>query len=404
MLGRWCRPPRGGVRRHEEDEVRVGAALSRTAEPGLAGVEAADAAAQALRGGPVDLAVVFATPGHRDVLGEIGIGVSARLDPAVLIGAVAQGVVGPGTEVEDGPAVSVWCASFGGGEARPFRAWTARPQDGGTVVMGWPDSRPGDVTIVLADPFTFPVADVTARLGEERPGHAVVGGLVTGGPHRSRLLLDDALHDEGAVGVVLHDVDVDAVVSQGCRPVGPALTVTGAEHNLITGLAGEEATAVLQRIFDAAADTDRRLMASGLQIGLVADEYRDEFSTGDFLIRGVLGADETRGALAVGDVVQPGRTVQFQVRDPSSARDDLVHQLADGRGAAAGALLFTCNGRGQRFFGVPDHDVSTVERELGAAVGGAFCAGEIGPVGDRSFVHGFTASMAVFREDGDGEA
>lgn len=381
--------------------MRVGAGLSRTIEPGVAAVEAADAAAQPLGDRAVDLAVVFVTPGHADALAEVGIAVSSRLEPAALLGAVAQGVVGPGSEVEDGPAVSVWCAGFGGGEARPFRAWSARPEDGGVVVMGWPDSRPGDVTLVLADPFTFPVADVTSRLGRERPGHAVVGGLVTGGPNRSRLLLGDRVHEDGAVGVVLTDVDVDAVVSQGCRPVGPPLTVTGADRNLITSLAGEDATTVVQRIFDAAGDTDRRLMASGLQIGIVADEYREEFGTGDFLIRGVLGADESRSALAIGDVVAPGRTVQFQVRDPASARDDLVHHLADGRGGAAGALLFTCNGRGQRFFGEPDHDVRALERELGATVAGAFCAGEVGPVGDQSFVHGFTASVAVFRDDPD---
>ncbi|MBW3619474.1 MAG: FIST C-terminal domain-containing protein [Actinobacteria bacterium] len=379
--------------------MRVGAGLSRTPEPGVAAVEAADAAAQALAGAPVDLAVVFAGPSHTDDLVDVGLGVATRLDPGCLIGAVAQGVVGPAAEVEQGPAVSVWCASFGGGEARPFRAWAARPQDGGVVVMGWPDSRPGDVTLVLADPFTFPVADVTARLGRERPGQPVVGGMVTGGPHRSRLLLDGDLHEDGAVGVVLSDVDVDAVVSQGCRPVGPPLTVTGAEHNLITSLAGEDATVVLQRIFDEAGDTDRRLLASGLQIGLVVDEYRDEFSTGDFLIRAVLGADGSRRALAIGDVVRPGQTVQFQVRDPASASDDLVAAIADGRGPAAGTLLFTCNGRGQRFFGAPDRDVTTVERELGGAVAGAFCAGEIGPVGDHSFVHGFTASLAVFRRD-----
>lgn len=384
--------------------MRVGSGLSRTPETGLAGVEAADAAVQSLAGAPVDLAVVFATPPHHDALAEVGVAVSARLDPGALIGAIAQGVVGPGTEVESGPAVSVWCASFGGGEAQPFRAWAARPSDGGFVVMGWPDSRPADVTLVLADPSTFPISEVTGRLGRERPGHAVVGGLVTGGPERTRLLLGDRVHDDGAVGVVLADVDVDAVVSQGCRPVGPALTVTGAEHNLITGLAGEDATTVLQRIFEEAGDTDRRLMASGLQIGLVADEYRDEFSTGDFLIRGVLGADESRRALAVGDVVRPGQTVQFQVRDPASARDDLVDRLTAGHAGAAGALLFTCNGRGQRFFGAPDHDVTTVERELGGAVGGAFCAGEIGPVGDESFVHGFTASLAVFRDDPVGDA
>lgn len=379
--------------------MRIGAALSRTTEADVAAVEAADAAVQRLAGAPVDLAVVFVNPEHHEAMAEVAAAVSARLDPGVLIGAVAQGVVGPATEAEAGPAVSVWCAALEGGEARAFRSWVARPEGGGLVVMGWPDAVPGDVTLVLADPFTFPAAEVTARMAVERPGHALVGGLVTGGQGRSRLLLGDEVHADGAVGVVLHDVDVEPLVSQGCRPVGPAFTVTRSERNLIHELAGEPATEVLQRVFDAAPDRDRGLMARGLQIGIVADEYRDEFGTGDFLIRAVLGADADTGALAVGDAVEAGRTVQFQVRDPGSAHDDLRDRLDDGREPAAGALLFTCNGRGEGFFARPDHDVTLVEHGLGGPVAGAFCAGEIGPVGDRSFVHGFTASVLAFRGD-----
>lgn len=378
--------------------MRVGAALSRTPEPGLAAVEAADEAAQALGDAPVDLAVVFASPAHHEALDDVTAAVTARLDPEVLIGAVAQGVVGPGTEAEGGAAaVSVWCAALDGGQLLPFRSWSARPSGGGMVVMGWPDTRPDDVTLLLADPFTYPAADVTRRLAEERPGHVVVGGLVTGGSERTRLALGGRVHDDGAVGVVLRDVDVEPVVSQGCRPVGPALTVTRVDHNLVQELAGEPAAEVLHRIFEEAPAPDRELMASGLQIGLVTDEYRDEFEPGDFVIRGVLGADEDTGALAIGDIVRLGQTVQFQVRDPGSAHLDLEAQLDDGRGPAAGTLVFTCNGRGAAFFGAPDHDVTAVERALGGAVGGAFCAGEVGPVGEASFVHGFTASLAVFR-------
>jgi small ligand-binding sensory domain FIST len=380
--------------------VRIGAALSRTPQAGLAAVEAADGAATALAGEPADLVVAFATPDHHGALAEVAAAVTARVgDQAVLLGAVASGVVGPATEAEAGPAVSVWCAAFDGGGARPFRSWAARPSDGGVVVMGWPDAQPDDVTLVLADPFTFPAGEVAGRLGGERPGHALVGGLLTGGQGRSQLLLGDRVHDDGAVGVVLRDVDVEPLVSQGCRPVGPALTVTRSQGNLVQELAGEPATEVLQRIFDDAPDHDRALMARGLQIGLVADEYRDALGTGDFLIRGVLGAEAGSGALAIGDVVAGGRTVQFQVRDADSARADLRDRLDDGRGPAAGALLFTCNGRGERFFTRPHHDVRLVEDHLGGAVAGAFCAGEIGPVGDTSFVHGVTASVAVFRGD-----
>jgi small ligand-binding sensory domain FIST len=83
------------------------------------------------------------------------------------------------------------------------------------------------------------------------------------------------------------------------------------------------------------------------------------------------------------------------VRDAHAADEDLYELLAGHE--ARGALLFTCNGRGQRFFGVADHDAGMLDRLLGPLpVAGALCAGEIGPVGGRNFVHGYTATIALF--------
>ena len=136
-------------------------------------------------------------------------------------------------------------------------------------------------------------------------------------------------------------------------------------------------------------------MRRGLQIGCVVDETRLEFSRGDFLVRGVVGADQRSGAIAVGDTVPVGRTVQFQVRDADSADEDLRDLLTSAEADAA--LLFTCNGRGQRLFGDADHDAGVVESLLGPLpLAGCFCAGELGPVGARNFLHGFTASLALF--------
>ncbi len=385
--------------------MRIGAALSRTRESDLAAVEAADAAAQGLGGEPCSLAVVFASPEHADHLADIGAAIETRLDPAVIVGAVAQGTVGPGVEAEEGPTVSVWCAAFDGGMALPVRTWSVQQPGGGLMVTGWPDTHPDNVTLLLADPFTYPATEVVGRIGRERTGHEIVGGLVTGGRGATRLLLGDHVYEDGAVGALLRDVDVDVVVSQGCRPVGEPLTVTRADQNVIEELAGEPAASRLQEMFAEADEDDRALMREGLHVGLVTDEYADEFSTGDFVIRGVLGADPETGGVAIGDLAEVGAVVQFQVRDAASADADLVERLAahcaDGHDAA-GVLLFTCNGRGRRFFGRPDHDVTAIESALGAPVSGAFCAGEIGPVGDRSYVHGFTASLAVFRDGPDG--
>lgn len=381
--------------------MKAGAALSDTAEAGLAAAEAADAAAQALEGSSCSLALAFVAPSHADELSDVAAAVEARLEPSALIGAVAQGVVGPGTEAEDGPAVAVWCASFGG-HVQPFRSHAVRTPDGAMAVVGWPDTAPDDVVLLLADPFTYPAGEVVGRIGEERPGNRLVGGLVTPGQRgSSRLILHQEVHDDGAVGAVLSGVDVETVVSQGCRPVGEPYVVTRAERNHLLELGGVPAAKRLQEVYDTASEDDRRLLRQGIHIGIVADEYRDEFDTGDFLVRGVLGADADSGAVIVGDVVEVGHTVQFHVRDAESAHADLKRHLEAYGRDAAGALLFTCNGRGRRFFGVEDHDAGLVGRCLTDRLAGAFCAGEIGPVGRRSFLHGFTASLAVFNASGD---
>ncbi|MFN2557522.1 MAG: FIST N-terminal domain-containing protein [Nitriliruptorales bacterium] len=395
--------------------VRIGSGISTTGEPELAAVEAAQAAGEPLAEEPCRLAVIFASPHHADALESIGAAVTWRLRPEALIGGVAQGVVGPAAEIEDGPAVSVWCATWPSeaGDRRPtaepFRTWATRAPHSESVVLGWPSTTREAVTILLADPHTYPAGEVVAHLGESGSGHRIVGGLVTPGRHPGRLIVsgrdgdpEPRVYDDGAVGVVLSGIDVEAVVSQGCRPVGEPFIVTKARGNLVLELAGAPATERLQEVFAESPANERELMRRGLHVGLVANEYRERFDTGDFLIRGVLGADPQSGAVAVGEYVEVGQTLQFQVRDAGSAHDDLLAALK-GRGRASGALLFTCNGRGRRFFHEPDHDVGVVREALTQQVAGAFCAGEIGPVGERSFLHGFTASLAVFRDRGDSE-
>lgn len=375
--------------------MRISAATSRTPEAGLAAAEAADAAGVALEAAAVDLAVVLTTPEHGDDLASVAAAVETRLEPEVLLGAVAEGVIGPDEEVEAGPAVVVWCGHLAGGRAVPFRAWTLRPETGGIAVAGWPDTHPGELTLVLADPFSFPMGEVARRMAEERPGQPISGGLVTAGQGHSRLLLDGRVHEDGAVGVVLQDVGARTVVSQGCRPVGEPLTVTAVDRNRILELAGAPATRRLRELLETVDEADRALLEhGGLQLGVVVDEVRDDYRPGDFLVRGVLSVEADAGAIVVGDLVRTGQTVQFQVRDADSARNDLAQRL-EGTPPAAGGLLFTCNGRGQHLFGEPDHDLRRVTSALRGPVAGAFCAGELGPVGSASHLHGYTASIVA---------
>jgi small ligand-binding sensory domain FIST len=204
--------------------------------------------------------------------------------------------------------------------------------------------------------------------------------------------------DEGAVGVFVDGgIEVRTIVSQGCRPIGRPYVVTRAEGNLIAELGGKPAIERLQELASAASEEERELLRSGLHVGLVVDEHKAEFERGDFLVRNLLGADESSGALAVGEHVSVGQTVQFHVRDAGAADEDLRELLTGVDVDADAALLFTCNGRGRHLFTVPDHDAGMVEKLLGPIpLAGAFCAGEIGPVGGRNFLHGFTASLALF--------
>lgn len=377
-------------------DVQVGAGLSLESDAGFAAAQAARQAAATLTTAPA-LAVVFATAPHRQRFDDVAAAVQEHLAPAVAIGALASGVVGPGREVEGGPGVAVWAAADDVGAVTAFRSWSLPQRGGGQAVAGWPDTHPDDLTLLLADPFTFPVDRVLGHLAVSRPGHTVAGGLVTAGRGASRLLVDGRVHEDGAVGVVLRDVDVDAVVSQGCRPVGEPFTVTAAEGQLVLELGGEPATDRLRRLFEEATPEDRDLLRVGLHLGIVTDEYLDAFDVGDFVVRGVLGADEDRGALAVNDVVEVGRTVQFHVLDPASARHDLDHRLDQEAEAVAGSLLFACNGRGRGLFGETGHDVRAVTRHAAEPVAGAFCAGEIGPAGPRVWTHAYSAVVALFR-------
>jgi small ligand-binding sensory domain FIST len=347
-----------------------------------------------------DLALLFCSPHHVDAVADIAGTVRALVRPGVLAGTTAVAVVAGEREIEDGPAVALWAARLAA-RPRPLRLTAARTP-AGVALQGLSVSSlaPGEVILLLADPFTLPVDAVVEALATLDPPVPVVGGVASasGVPGGNRLVLDGEVSDGGGVGVVLPaDVATTVVVSQGCRPVGGPMIVTAAEGNLLTELAGRPALERLEALVVGADPDERTRLAGGLHLGIAIDEHRATFQQGDFLVRNLVGADREARALAVDQRVAVGTTVQFQVRDADAADDDLRARLAGMAGD--GALLFTCNGRGERLFGVPDHDAAVVAAALGSdAVAGMFCAGEVGPVGARSFLHGFTASVVVFHD------
>jgi small ligand-binding sensory domain FIST len=270
-------------------------------------------------------------------------------------------------------------------------------------VLGLPEGEDADeVAVVLADPFSFP-ADGFVEQANDALELPLVGGMATGtrGPGSTRLLLDHRVVDRGAVGVVLGGpVGAQAMVSQGCRPVGPPMTVTGSDGNLLLSLAGVPAIQKLEQVMSSMPPEDQALASGGLHIGIAIDEYVDEHERGDFLVRGILGLDRPRNAIVIGDVVSVGRTVRLQVRDAASADDDLRAMLVSLKrefAAVEGALLFSCNGRGTNLFTSADHDVLAMRQGLSTSgVAGFFAAGEIGPVGGRNHLHGLSAAVLVF--------
>lgn len=382
--------------------VRVAVGISESFDAVEAFTDAARDAARGLGGAPCDLCLVFAGAPHLGRGKWILSAVHDHLGPRHLIGCGAGGVVGAGREIEEGPAAVVWAASMPDADIATHHFETERTEDG-FVLSGLPDPPSlGEAMVLLADPYSFAAEALLAHVEEIRPGTPVLGGLASAAAAGSASLFRDGdVLDGGAVACSVSGVPLLPCVSQGAAPVGPEMTITGAEGNVIGELASKPA---VQRLREALSELDPReqeLAASGLMLGIVIDENKPDYERGDFLVRPILGADSESGSLAVGERVRVGQTVRMQVRDGVSADEDLREALraqaqALGSGRAAGALVFTCNGRGSHMFDVPDHDATAIQDALGAPAGGFFCAGEIGPVGGRNFLHGFTATMAVF--------
>ena len=393
----------------EPGTVQASVGASESFDTVEAAAEAADRARAGLEGA-CDLAVVFASGQHLSMAKWLLSEVHERLEPRALLGCGAGGTVAGGHELEDTPGLVVWGASLPTADLETMHLTAEREADGFRL-LGLPESlavarddstAPDESVIALCDPLSFPPEELLAQIERSRPHVPILGGLASASFAGGAVLLQDGdVHTDGAVAIRMRGLEVLPCVSQGAGPVGPEMTITSGEANVIGQLAGKPAMERLGEVIAALPEKERELAASGVLIGLVIDENRPEYDRGDFLVRPIIGADRESGAIAIGEQVRVGQTVRLQVRDAASADEDLRQSLraqaqALGSDGAAGTLLFTCNGRGSHMFEVPDHDAGAIEDALGAPTAGFFCAGEIGPVGGRNFLHGFTATMAVF--------
>ncbi len=390
--------------------------------------------------GMVDLVMGFVTPPFAQRMGMIADVIRNRLNPKHLL-MVSSGVIaGNDSELGPNPAISLIGGAFPGVQIHPYMldaTWGAMdPAErankiGATIGV----SESMAASFFFADPFSVPMVNLIPALSESRIQYAdahgnthrigtVLGGMISGGgePGNNTLFLDGQIRNYGAVGVTLSgNLQVDTVVSQGCRPIGEPMVITRARGNLILELGGNPAIDALRDSLEGLEDPDRELLENGLLIGRVINEQQARFGRGDFLIRNIMGGDEQSGALAIADLVQAGQTIQPHIHDAQTASEDLSLLLDAQRlyNRPAGALIVSCAERTQSFFGSNAYDARAIRhafdpitdgaklakagRELnapgqGIPVAGMYGAGQIGPIGQSIFQHAHTLVAALFRE------
>jgi small ligand-binding sensory domain FIST len=356
-----------------------------------------------------DIAFLFFTAHHRDEAEAFVEKLWLELDPQVMVGCSAEGVIGAEREVERAPGISLLIGQMPKVRLHPFHVgaddWRPMIVDPETLIERVGHGGETRALVGFGDPFTTPLTDFLGLLDSHLPGVPLIGGMASSArqPGENLLVRNDQVLTDGFVGLSLSGpVEIETVVSQGCRPIGTTMVVTKARENIIEQLGGRPALAALKETIESLNESDKALLSNGLLIGRAISEYRESFGRGDFLVRNLMGVDQSSGAIAVTDYVRVGQTVQFHVRDAATASEDLAEllstQQSESARAAAGALLFSCNGRGTRMFDSPCHDVTLARAAMPQTpVAGFFAAGELGPVGGKNFVHGHTASIALIR-------
>jgi small ligand-binding sensory domain FIST len=366
----------------------------------------AEAARSALHeaGGRVSCAFVFCSSDYRAQLGDFLEVLQVHGHIPLIVGCSGAGLVGTGQEAEAASGFSLLVLNLPDTQLTPvsFSGPNAPDWDDADAWRKAAGGEDADAWLLLADPTAVPSEQWLATWERAFPGAPCFGGLASGGRSLGDMFVfrDRELFEGGVALGFRGGVKIHTLVSQGCRPIGEALPVTAAEENIIQELGSRPAWRILDDAFQSLTDKEKAGAKGNLFAGLAMTEYREEFHRGDFLIRNILGADEQSGAVAVAAFPRVGQTVQYQLRDASAADEDLTHLAkaihSDGVKPFA-SLLFSCGGRGRGLFGMPDHDARVIADHFGPhPSAGFFCNGEIGPVGGKNFVHGYTASAALF--------
>ncbi|MEZ4441400.1 MAG: FIST N-terminal domain-containing protein [Polyangiaceae bacterium] len=354
--------------------------------------------------GPAQLALLFATPDHQDAFDELGARVLAGTRASRLLGCSGSGVLAGGREVEQRPALAVMAGVLPETRIESLHVEASQlpesPHDWHRRLRMTPEDQPQ--LLLLGDPFAFDPEAAIASLEAAYPGAPIVGGMASGGllPRTNALFVDATTHRSGGAVLALSgNVRIDPVIAQGCRPVGDTMLVTSCDGHVIHALDSAPPGEVLQRLAESLAPEDLELLRDSLFLGVEMKNQR-EYAAGDFLIRNILGLQADGHALAVATLVERWQAVQFHLRDDVASRQDLEAQLERFREQAPtpprAALLFSCVGRGAQLYGEPHHDSRRFQEIVGEMpLAGFFCNGEIGPVGGRTYLHGYTSAFAM---------
>lgn len=390
-----------------EDKILFASALTTESKTDRAVDALIENLAAQLSGLTPDLLAVFLSAHFVNETRDIVRQLLKALTPQVLVGCTAEGVIGHEEEVERSEAIAVVAGRLPSVSIDPFVVqpvnWSRTLSDAEefhSFIGAEPDTR---LFILLADPFSTPISDLLNAFNQFYPGIPMAGGMASAAVRSggNRLFINDQILDGGAVGLSLSgSFESEVLVSQGCRPIWHPFTIENCQDNVIFSLDGQPPLVWIEDLVHELPEEDHSLLQQGLFIGRAIDPKREHYGRGDFLIRSVVGVDQRTGAIAVGDNVQHGERIQFHLRDAVTAKEDLEMMLVPQvfRQPPSGALLFSCNGRGERLYDHPNGDVTIIQQNLGDIhMAGLFCAGEIGPVGGKNFLHGHTASLVLFR-------
>jgi small ligand-binding sensory domain FIST len=373
--------------------------------------EAVDSVTRQLAGRDADLTVIFVSPHFRTQYRAIPQLLRDRMPVGLLLGCSGGGIIGGGKEIEQRPAFSLTAAHLPGVELKTIQSDTMNLPDPDTAPSVWhewlgvdPATNPN--FIVLADPFSFRAEEFLAGMDFAYSHAAKVGGLASGAQAQggNALYLADKIHNGGLIGVALSgNIQLDTIVAQGCRPIGQPMNITKCDQYQLLEVDGQPPLEKLEAMVETMSEDDRKLLRTSLFLGIEMNPLKEDPGKGDFLIRNLMGVDQETGSLSIGAPLREGQLVQFHLRDKIMSSEDLKvmlskYQNKDGWQNAKGALLFSCLGRGEYLYGKPNHDSDMFKTEIGnIPLGGFFCNGEIGPVGETTFLHGYTSSFGIFR-------